>query len=116
MPAASVSNWCVFQSNSAWTIWLSTHVSTCAVQGKGTVWEDAQGKMGEAHEQARIAERNACIASKTLESIQELQRTSESSKSRLYEVRQALLPGEPGAPVGCMGFLQGVHHDLHGRW
>ena len=64
------------------------------------MWEDAQGKMGEAHEQARIAERNACIASKALESITELQRTSESSKMRLHEVRF------PDVDMGCAVSIQ----------
>ena len=56
------------------------------LQGKHMPWQGAESKMSEAHEQARLAEVNACKATTALDSISEHQRMSEQSQARLAEV------------------------------
>ena len=68
-------------------LWLSVIEYGFATQGKHVPWEDAQGKIGEAHQAARISEINACKATKELEAISTMQQESETAKTRLAEVK-----------------------------
>lgn len=81
------------------------------MQGKYEAFRGAEGKMSEAHEQARLAEMNACKAHTALDSITESQSMSERAQARLAEVSRSapccgliMVSWFPALPV--VSFLQ----------